>query len=289
LELGRFLLDEQNVLWYPQQIFQDLESNIFSFLYVPYYEGDNGFGQLLEYFVEHIDYEDEVLVECIYKMYEQFERAGQVYLQEQIFEDAKMLDGKMSLEPGAIANEKQALDTEDEAVCDVANLEKMTTSSYTAEGRKGILSLFGGRKKRDKDIRDNYQQAMQQVMSGYAVAEESAYDEEEWGKTVYVEEISVPKEVIHCLCTPEGKVALRLDKQAITIGKKKGEVDFVLEDMSASRLHARIIKEQEEMYVEDLNSTNGTFKNGLRMQPYEKRKLEEGDEIRFGKKTFVYC
>ena len=81
---------------------------------------------------------------------------------------------------------------------------------------------------------------------------------------------------------------IQLDKNSITIGKKKEEADLVLEDVSVSRMHARIIKEQDGMYLEDLNSTNGTFKNGLRMQPYEKRKLEEGDEIRFGKKDFVY-
>lgn len=39
-ELGRFLLDAGNILWYPEQIFQDLESNVFSFLYVPYYGGE---------------------------------------------------------------------------------------------------------------------------------------------------------------------------------------------------------------------------------------------------------
>ena len=37
-----------------------------------------------------------------------------------------------------------------------------------------------------------------------------------------------------------------------------------------------------------MNSTNGTLKNGLRLQPYEKRKLEEGDEITFGKRILIY-
>lgn len=40
--------------------------------------------------------------------------------------------------------------------------------------------------------------------------------------------------------------------------------------------------------MEDLNSTNGTFKNGLRLNPYEKRKLEQGDELRFGQTEFIY-
>ncbi|MDE6700150.1 MAG: FHA domain-containing protein, partial [Acetatifactor sp.] len=83
-------------------------------------------------------------------------------------------------------------------------------------------------------------------------------------------------------------VATPLEKENVTIGKQKGEVDLVLEDESVSRLHARIYVEDRIVYLEDLNSTNGTFKNGLRLQPYEKRRLEEGDEVRFGKLLFIY-
>ena len=61
-----------------------------------------------------------------------------------------------------------------------------------------------------------------------------------------------------------------------------------IDDISVSRLHARIIKEGEEVYIEDLNSTNGTYKNGLRLRPYEKRKLDEGDEIKCGKRILIY-
>ena len=39
--------------------------------------------------------------------------------------------------------------------------------------------------------------------------------------------------------------------------------------------------------TEDLNSTNGTFKNGLKLKPYEQKKLSKGDEIRLaGKKIY---
>ena len=91
-ELSRFLLDDVNLLWYPEQIFQDLEKNEFYFLYVPYYEEESGFDKLLDYLVEHIDYEDEELVECVYKMHEQFRLLGNVYLTEKIFEDGKLLE-----------------------------------------------------------------------------------------------------------------------------------------------------------------------------------------------------
>lgn len=304
-ELARFLLDGQNVLWYPGQIFQDLENNIFSFLYVPYYESDNGFRQLLEYFVEHIDYEDELLVECIYKLYEQYERLGEVYLHEQIFEDVKILEGEPVLQTKTVFVNQNVLKENSEKGNGVENnveesidiRESAAVLSWDSENnlmtekreKRGLLSFLEGRKRKDKQKRDDYTQAMQLNMKGYAVAEDTIYEEAEWGKTIYVEEASVTEKREFHLCTPEGRVVAQLDKVCTTIGKKREEVDVVIEDMSVSRLHARIIKEADEMYIEDLNSTNGTFKNGLRMQPYEKRRLEEGDEIKFGKKVFVYC
>ena len=48
----------------------------------------------MEFLIDHIDYEDEALVECVYSMYEQLERNGEVYLQAQIYEDAKRLEGQ---------------------------------------------------------------------------------------------------------------------------------------------------------------------------------------------------
>ena len=81
---------------------------------------------------------------------------------------------------------------------------------------------------------------------------------------------------------------MRIDKLPFVIGKKREEVDYALEDCSVSRIHARILEEDGRIYLEDLNSTNGTFKNGLRLQPYEKRKLEEGDEIKFGSVILIF-
>ena len=73
-----------------------------------------------------------------------------------------------------------------------------------------------------------------------------------------------------------------------SIGKRRGEADLVLDHAGVSRLHARIVREGDSFFVEDLNSTNGTFKNGLRLQPYEKRELEEGDEIGFGQEILIF-
>ncbi len=74
----------------------------------------------------------------------------------------------------------------------------------------------------------------------------------------------------------------------VIIGKLEGSVDFVLEDASVSRLHARFFEEDGKVHLEDLNSLNGTFKNDFRLQAYETVMPEPGDEIKFGNSTFIY-
>lgn len=282
-ELERFLLDCHNIVWYPEQIFQDLENNIFSFLYIPYYEGENSFGALLDFLVEHMDYNDEALVECVYHMYEQYERNGELYLQKQIFEDAGKLD---ELEKST-QNDILQVETENKEKVNVPG-EPEHAEDCIREEKKGLLSIFEGRRKKNREQREDYRQSLHQAMSGYAVAEETTYEEEEYGRTVYMEIEEDNRGKVWGIYSPDGRLLANLEKTTVTIGKKKEEADVVLEDASVSRIHARIIKDKEYYYLEDLNSTNGTFKNGLRLQPYEKRRLEEGDDIRCGKVLFVF-
>ena len=284
-ELARFLLDEQNILWYPGQVFQDLESNIFSFVYVPYYVGDNGFGKLLEFMVEHIDYEDDKLVECVYKMYEQFELGGQDYLQSQIFRDAEMLEEAES----PIVQDTPIVEMTEYLSQDITDTEEYypVAKKQKPEKRKKRMGLFMSKRKKDKEAREDYRHTMEGAMAGYAVAEETVYEEEEWGKTIYIKEVPETTKR-YGLYTPQGRVVAWLEKDNITIGKRREEADVVLEDISVSRMHARIFREVTEFYLEDLNSTNGTVKNGLPLQPYEKRKLEDEDEILIGKKLLIF-
>lgn len=309
-ELERFLLDAENVLLFPEQIFQDLESRVFSFLYVPYHEGKNGIKELMDFWVEHIDYDDDVLVTCVYHMYEQMDQNGDVYLQAQIFEDAKVLDAvraaetdearAQTMEAGKTAAGKTAAGKaaagaaeNGKRVSRTTETGGMTDDERATEGRMGIgqpkkrfFGIFDGRKK-DREMREQYRRNVQEIMSGQAVAEDSAYDED-YGRTIYVQEPAAERQAQRKLETSKGKLVAVLESPVMTLGKKKGEADVVLEDASVSRLHARITKEQDVHYLEDLNSTNGTFKNGLQLQPYEKRELEEGDEVKLGRVTLIF-
>lgn len=292
-ELDRFLLDGRNILWRPDQIFQDLDSNVFSFMYVPYYEGDTGFVKMMEFLIDRIDYEDEILVGCVYGMYERLERGGEAYLQEQIYEDAKRLEEPVEKDKITASKIPAAPEETSRAAADEMKTPKSEPSkpespkpepaeSVRTTPKRGFFGLFDGKRKRDREQREDYRQTMQEIMAGRAVAEESQFEEEQYGRTVYVEEREETTERAHRLLAGDGRLLATLEKPGFVIGKKRDEADLVLDDASVSRIHARIIREKGDVYLEDLNSTNGTFKNGLRMQPYEKRKLDEGDEIKCG-------
>lgn len=69
--------------------------------------------------------------------------------------------------------------------------------------------------------------------------------------------------------------------RALSVGRSEGS-DVMLADPSVSRQHAVIEIEDGRPFVRDLQSKNGTFVNGERV---ERNLLSEGDGVRFGKTT----
>ncbi|MBA2241250.1 MAG: FHA domain-containing protein [Solirubrobacterales bacterium] len=65
----------------------------------------------------------------------------------------------------------------------------------------------------------------------------------------------------------------------LSIGRS-GDADVRITDRYASSIHARLYSRGSSYYVEDMNSTNGTFLNGA---PFEgERPLSDLDTIRIG-------
>lgn len=67
-------------------------------------------------------------------------------------------------------------------------------------------------------------------------------------------------------------------RDMLTIGRDPSNI-LVLPDKKASKHHARVMRAPEGYVVEDLESTNGTFVNGERV---DRKVLRDGDEIRVG-------
>ncbi len=67
-------------------------------------------------------------------------------------------------------------------------------------------------------------------------------------------------------------------KGETTLGRAPSN-DICLPDSRASREHARISEAEGRFLIHDLGSSNGTYVNGVRLEPGTPRPLAEGDEV----------
>ena len=77
---------------------------------------------------------------------------------------------------------------------------------------------------------------------------------------------------------------LVLKQGAMTIGRRPGS-DILLDNLSVSANHASLFTIGEDSFIQDLNSTNGTFVNNKKIS---KHHLTNGDAIGIGKHTLLY-
>src|SRR6204780_665233 len=74
-----------------------------------------------------------------------------------------------------------------------------------------------------------------------------------------------------------GEFPVAAEKQ-ILVGRSS-DLDMVLVEDMVSRKHARIAMQADQIWIEDLGSTNGTFVNGEKIK---RARLKEGDRVLIG-------
>lgn len=80
---------------------------------------------------------------------------------------------------------------------------------------------------------------------------------------------------------------LVIDKDDAVIGKKQELVDLVIPfNKMISRKHCRVTNMNGIYYINDEGSANGTFVNGIRLNPGQKIQMNRGDVIRLADSDF---
>ncbi|HER2177950.1 TPA: FHA domain-containing protein, partial [Streptococcus pyogenes] len=80
----------------------------------------------------------------------------------------------------------------------------------------------------------------------------------------------------------DGSFAYVSQGRSITVGRYTGgdELDLSVYNQLISKRHCRIHYDaQYQLWIEDLDSKNGTELNGQRLVPYEKYPFAEGDSL----------
>jgi len=75
----------------------------------------------------------------------------------------------------------------------------------------------------------------------------------------------------------------------LTIGREADiSIGSLPDNKFVSRVHATFLKEGDDWFVRDENSTNHTYVNSVMLEPGTKRKLSNNDLISLGYMSFVF-
>ena len=75
-----------------------------------------------------------------------------------------------------------------------------------------------------------------------------------------------------------------LDRDATTVGRHP-DSDIFLDDVTVSRRHAELLRDEHGTVLKDLGSLNGTYVGGDRV---DERRLGTGDEVQIGRFKLLY-
>ena len=90
------------------------------------------------------------------------------------------------------------------------------------------------------------------------------------------------KAMLTIICGTE-KRHVEIDADAVVVGRS--DCDIQLDDAKVSKRHARIHLADGRFEVEDLDSRNGTFLNGAKIQ---RARLGDGDRLRLGNSSLFF-
>ena len=76
----------------------------------------------------------------------------------------------------------------------------------------------------------------------------------------------------------------KVDQSEATVGRSS-KADMYVNDVGISRKHARLVAYGNDVFVEDMESANGTYLNGDRVK--RRVQLEDGDKITLGSTTIL--
>jgi diguanylate cyclase (GGDEF)-like protein len=83
---------------------------------------------------------------------------------------------------------------------------------------------------------------------------------------------------------PHSGAMLKVDRNETILGRSD-KSDLTLQDVGISRSHVRVSRVGDQVFVEDLQSANGTYVNGQRLSI--RHELQEGDKIAIGASTII--
>lgn len=284
-----YLLEEEGILLDPDSIYVEHGTKKVYFAYCPGRQGavTENFRRLMEYLLTRINHENEQLVLASYAVYQQ--TAAEAYSLEEILRSIGTdTDVSGKREQREWKGREQTQQRESTEALSERNWrsERLPNKSRTGGGLEAGLhkcmdwlgrvpELLGG-KRREKQKQE----------------EPICYTPEDYEPQVSEQ----PTEYLGKERTPEGILRyegtgslsnVTVEHVPFLLGSGE-QADAVLKAQGISRLHAKITKEGEDYYIEDMNSMNGTWLNDQMLAYRQKEKLYLNDTVQLGREKFIF-
>lgn len=256
-----YLLEERQILLEAEYIYVSPESFDVSLCCIPGLMGNfpESLRMLLQYLLNKVNYKERAAVAMVYRLY-------QVSLKENYHIQDLLECMKISRE-----SEQEVLyENGNEVYTDSEYEEEPELKSPVTLWFKNVLS---GRKTSKEPVL-----VREDSVYHYEEAEGSGYEEE---NTICFTEYSQNKYFQVVLKSRFSSVTgdIVIDQFPFVIGKSKSDVNYILDHRGVSRLHLKFERIGNDIIMTDLNSTNGTYVNGVMLNANEERLVLHGDKI----------
>ncbi len=160
----------------------------------------------------------------------------------------------------------------------------------------GVIFIYNRRMSKEKEEEKKIRQETleKKACNPDAEKEKREYEdicreEQDDEKTTLLAPGSGVRDIAYLSGNDQGRtVCLSIDRSPYIVGKKGDRVNGVLKNSSVSRIHASIRETNGRYFLSDMNSTNGTYINGRRLEINETVALEDGDRVGFAGTVLLF-
>ncbi len=271
-ELEKYLLDRNDFLLGLEYIYYSRD-DLPGFVCLPGYQvrQEEQLCRMLEEIMECMDYRNREAVSLIYMLYSRSRQEDCTVTQLLALCDE--IEKEVKRKPEALWVEPQK---------EIQKEKKCTIPVFLKKLRelgKGVRERYSGEK-------PEAAKEQSRVLAPETPETVEIYAEQSMETVLLSEEVDMEEYYLEAMEEKQENITIR--RFPFYIGKEKKENGYCFTRDVISRKHAKLHREEDEIYLTDLNSKNGTFLNGERLEPMECRRLTLGDLVGFANIYYIF-
>lgn len=290
-KMNEYLLDINSVVFDVEFIYFNRQTGKYEFCYVPGKQDDfqEKLRDLFDKLLEYIDHNDKEAVMIAYGI--QQLTIGMDFTLQDILKCAYENMREFQQEK----QEYQEKETEKESVWEKSEADKFEKKAEKKKGFLDMIHTLFHKKDRYKTVEENgYDDYIVEEENMIVAEEEEPYNFVKTDREVIREErtmiltnTSMVRPIVLTAVGTETPIKIKPLTFPYIVGKSSSSCDFCIDSAVVSRVHMRIFEELDDYFVEDLNSTNGTFINGEKIEGHKPHPITIGDRITIANIDFV--